>query len=127
MDLRLMVEVVGEIATRRGAFQQEGLEPTDSGFVDEVRALCTRPRGLSRTARQALGYRELLAHVEEGVPLQDAVDRAVSRTRRFARRQRVWFRRDPRISWYAPEGGEPNPLAVVPALLGDWERCRSSA
>jgi len=117
-------ELRAEVARRIQARYQEQLE---AGFVDEVRALCTRPRGLSRTARQALGYRELLAHVEEGVPLQDAVDRAVSRTRRFARRQRVWFRRDPRISWYAPEGGEPNPLAVVPALLGDWERCRSSA
>ena len=42
------------------------------GFVDEVRALARRPGGLSRTARQALGYRELLAHVEEGVPLDEA-------------------------------------------------------
>jgi len=119
------ISLPSEVVARR--IQARYQEQLEAGFVDEVRALCTRPRGLSRTARQALGYRELLAHVEEGVPLQDAVDRAVSRTRRFARRQRVWFRRDPRISWYAPEGGEPNPLAVVPALLGDWERCRSSA
>ena len=38
----------------------------EAGFVDEVRALASRPQGLSRTARQALGYRELLSHVEEG-------------------------------------------------------------
>ncbi|MDZ7733718.1 MAG: tRNA (adenosine(37)-N6)-dimethylallyltransferase MiaA [Acidimicrobiia bacterium] len=55
-----------------------------AGFVAEVRALALRPAGLSPTARQALGYRELLAHHEEGVPLDDAVDEAVTRTRRFA-------------------------------------------
>ena len=43
----------------------------DAGLLDEVRALAARPGGLSRTARQALGYRELLAHVEDGVPLAD--------------------------------------------------------
>jgi len=72
------------------------------GFVEEVRALASRPEGLSRTARQALGYRELLAHVERGVPLDDCVDEAVRRTRSFARRQWAWFRRDPRIHWIEP-------------------------
>ena len=38
----------------------------EAGFLDEVRALAARPGGLSRTARQALGYRELLAHLEGG-------------------------------------------------------------
>ena len=45
----------------------------EAGFADEVRALAARPAGLSRTARQALGYRELLSHVEDGVALDDAV------------------------------------------------------
>jgi tRNA dimethylallyltransferase len=76
----------------------------DAGFVAEVRALAARPGGLSRTARQALGYRELLAHVEQGVPLDEAVDEAKRRTRAFARRQWAWFRRDPRISWLDPAG-----------------------
>ncbi len=98
----------------------------DAGLLDEVRALAARPGGLSRTARQALGYRELLAHVEEGVPLEDAVDEAVRRTRLFARRQLAWFRRDPRIRWVAD--GE-DPVEVVEAALDadrslsvrDWE------
>jgi tRNA dimethylallyltransferase len=71
----------------------------DAGLVDEVRALLCRPRGISRTARQALGYREVLAHVEHGVPLADCLDEAVRRTRQFARRQASWFRRDPRVAW----------------------------
>jgi tRNA dimethylallyltransferase len=70
-----------------------------SGLVDEVRALAARPGGLSRTARQALGYREVLAHLEEGVPLTACLDQAVLRTRQFARRQASWFRRDPRVVW----------------------------
>jgi len=70
-----------------------------AGLVDEVRALASRPDGISRTARQALGYREVLAHVEDGVPLADCLEEAVRRTRQFARRQASWFRRDPRITW----------------------------
>ena len=70
-----------------------------AGFLDEVRALAARPAGLSRTARQALGYKELLAHLDGELSLDDAVDLAVRRTRRFARRQRQWFRRDPRTTW----------------------------
>ena len=88
----------------------------DAGLVEEVRALLARGR-LSRTARQALGYREVLAHLEAGVPLADAAALAVTRTRAFARRQRVWWRRDPRITWVGTGG---NPLAATPVLLGDW-------
>lgn len=69
------------------------------GFLDEVAALAERPQGLSRTAAQALGYKELLSHLAGACSLEAAVDLAVRRTRRFARRQRVWFRRDPRITW----------------------------
>lgn len=73
----------------------------EAGLVEEVRALAVRPGGLSRTARQALGYRELLAHVEQGAPLGTCLEEAVVRTRHFARRQASWFRRDPRIAWAA--------------------------
>ncbi len=73
----------------------------DAGLVEEVRGLAARARGISRTARQALGYREILAHVEDGVPLADCLEEAVRRTRQFARRQASWFRRDPRIRWSA--------------------------
>jgi tRNA dimethylallyltransferase len=89
------------------------------GLVEEVRRLAKSPTGLSRTARQALGYREILAHLEQeqDTDLDDNVAQAVRRTRAFARRQRVWWRRDPRITWF---GASENPLAVMPALLRDW-------
>jgi tRNA dimethylallyltransferase len=85
-----------------------------AGFLDEVRNLRDR---MSRTARQALGYKELLAHLAGECTLDEAVAAAISRTREFARRQRAWFRRDPRITWF---GAAANPLDVLPALLGDW-------
>ena len=68
-----------------------------AGFLEEVRALSVRP--MSRTASQALGHKELLAHLRGEMTLDEALDLAVVRTRRFARRQDRWFRRDPRIRW----------------------------
>lgn len=68
-----------------------------AGLLDEARRLEGRP--LSRTAAQALGYRELLEHLAGECTLADAVDGTVRRTRRLARRQLRWFRRDPRVRW----------------------------
>ena len=79
----------------------------DAGLLDEVRRLRGHPRGLSRTAAQALGYKELLAHLDGETTLEEAVDLAVRGTRRFARRQRAWFRRDPRIAWLEATPDEP--------------------
>lgn len=73
-----------------------------AGFLEEVAALAARPEGLSRTAAQALGYKELLSHLAGERSLEEAVVLAVARTRRFARRQRAWFRRDPRLTWAGP-------------------------
>ncbi len=70
-----------------------------AGFLDEVAALRARPGGLSPTAAQALGYQELAAHLDGELTLDEALDQAITRTRRFARRQERWFRRDPRITW----------------------------
>ena len=67
------------------------------GFLDEVRALAAI--GPSHTAAQALGYRELLEHLAGHGTLDEALETAIARTRRFARRQERWFRRDPRLVW----------------------------
>jgi tRNA dimethylallyltransferase len=68
-----------------------------AGLVDEVRRLAAGP--MSRTARQALGYRELLDAMERGTPVEAALEAVVRRTRAYARRQLAWFRRDPRVRW----------------------------
>ena len=72
----------------------------DQGLLEEVIALAGAPGGLSRTARQAVGYRELLRHVEEGADLEACVEDAIIQSRRLARRQRSWFLRDPRVEWF---------------------------
>ena len=68
-----------------------------AGLVDEVRAL--QASRLSRNAAQALGYKELLAHLEGAQPLAESVEQIVVRTRQFAVRQLRWFQRDPRVRW----------------------------
>ena len=60
----------------------------------------------------------MLTHLEGGVSLGEAVAAAEQRTRAFARRQRVWWRRDTRIRWF---GAVENPFAVMPLLLGQWK------
>jgi len=55
--------------------------------------------GLSRTAAQALGYKELLVYLDGKMGLDEAVNQTIIHTRQFAVRQERWFRRDPRIKW----------------------------
>lgn len=90
------------------------------GFLEEVRRLRESTAPLSRTARHALGYRELLEHLEGRCSLSDALEGAIRRTRRFARRQERWFRRDPRIRWLDVR---EDPMEVLPALLETFDRC----
>ena len=69
------------------------------GLVDEVRSLLAEPDALSATARQALGYKEVIEHLEGDLSLEAAIEKVILRTRQFAVRQERWFRRDPRIEW----------------------------
>jgi tRNA dimethylallyltransferase len=70
-----------------------------NGFVDEVRALAQRGLREGRTANRALGYQQVLAFLDGEITETEAKERTVTRTRRFARRQDSWFRKDPRITW----------------------------
>jgi tRNA dimethylallyltransferase len=88
-----------------------------AGLLDEVRRLAAQ--SLSPTARQALGYKELLAHLAGELTLDEAMDLARHRTHRFARRQERWFRRDPRIRWVA---AEDNPAPLSDAVLEELDR-----
>jgi tRNA dimethylallyltransferase len=67
------------------------------GLVTEVDRLRAEP--WARSARQAIGYKEIAEARERGTNLDEAFGLVVRRTRSFARRQRMWFRRDPRITW----------------------------
>ena len=116
MSSSIGLELQGDALARSIASRFAAMR--DAGLVDEVRALSTRPEGLSRTARQAIGYKEVLAFFEgELDSLGAALELAELRTRQLARRQRVWFQRDPRIHWIdaAPKSG-----SVAASVMARW-------
>ena len=88
-----------------------------SGLVTEVRTLLGRGLRDGRTASRALGYRQVMAHLDGELSEDEAKQRTVAGTRRFARKQLGWFRRDPRIRWLpADEPGLPEWIvAQLPA------------
>ncbi len=87
----------------------------EAGLLAEVEALLAERAPMSRTARQALGYKELVDHLQGRTSLHQAVNTILVRTRQFAVRQERWFRRDPRIRWVTIEHDAV--AEVVPILL----------
>ncbi|MBX6383260.1 MAG: tRNA (adenosine(37)-N6)-dimethylallyltransferase MiaA [Microbispora sp.] len=71
----------------------------EAGLVDEVRALAARGLAEGRTASRALGYAQVLRFLAGEWTEERAREETVRATRRFARRQESWFRRDPRVVW----------------------------
>jgi tRNA dimethylallyltransferase len=89
----------------------------DDGLVAEVGSLARAP--ISRTARQALGYKELFDHLDGACTLGAAINTIITRTRQFAVRQERWFRRDPRIRWIDIDD---DPVATaLPILESAWQ------
>ncbi len=95
-------------------------EQVAGGWPEEVAALLARPEGMSRTARQALGYREIAAYIDGRSSLDETVAAIVRRTRTVARRQWAWFRRDPRIRWIDPADGAVD--RIVELWSAAWGR-----
>ncbi|MEU6076465.1 tRNA (adenosine(37)-N6)-dimethylallyltransferase MiaA [Micromonospora sp. NPDC047074] len=88
-----------------------------AGLVDETRELVGHGLADSRTASRALGYQQVLRHLAGELTEAEARDETVRATRRFVRRQRSWFRRDPRIHWLDSADPEliPAALRLLPA------------
>ena len=70
-----------------------------AGFEAEVRALADEGLREGKTASRALGYQQMLRYLDGECTLDEAREETVKATRRFARRQESWFRRDPRVRW----------------------------
>ena len=73
------------------------------GFLEEVQILLRRGYGPHLKSMQSLGYRHLLQYILNGVELSVAVRTMKRDTRRYAKRQMTWFRRDQEITWFCPE------------------------
>jgi tRNA dimethylallyltransferase len=90
----------------------------EAGFVDEVRRLLDDGLAEGRTAPRAIGYREVVALLRGELTEAEARERTAQATRRFARRQDSWFRKDPRIHWLRSDDPDlvEKALSVVRAL-----------
>ncbi|MFC5177810.1 tRNA (adenosine(37)-N6)-dimethylallyltransferase MiaA [Nocardioides taihuensis] len=85
----------------------------EGGLVDEVRRLLEAGLADGRTAARAIGYPEAAAYLAGELSLDEARERTVVATRRFARRQLAWWRKDPRITWVAYD--DPDRVALAEA------------
>lgn len=74
----------------------------EKGLLDEVKSLCESGVGKDTTAMQAIGYKELLEYIDGKEPLVDAVEKIKQESRRYAKRQMTWFRRNKDIHWVRP-------------------------
>lgn len=87
----------------------------DAGLVAEVRRLLKLPQGLGRTAKQALGYKEVLDHLDGRLTLQATIETLQTRTRQFAKRQHTWFRNLPECR-AVPITGHESPAEIAETL-----------
>ncbi|WP_411128626.1 tRNA (adenosine(37)-N6)-dimethylallyltransferase MiaA [Streptomyces sp. x-19] len=92
----------------------------EAGLVDEVRRLAAEGLREGRTASRALGYQQVLGYLAGECTEQAARDETVRATKRFARRQDSWFRRDPRVHWLS--GAADRRADLAPLALGLLER-----
>lgn len=89
-----------------------------AGLVDEVRGLEAAGYPCTLRAMQAIGYREICAHLRGELTLAEAAERIKQATRRYARRQLAWFRGEPTVSWFRSAG---DPALDASALVA-WLR-----
>lgn len=71
----------------------------EMGLIDEVKGLVGQGLSFALTSRQAIGYKEIIDYLEGTLSLSEAVDLIKMRSRRYAKRQLSWFKRDSRIFW----------------------------
>jgi tRNA dimethylallyltransferase len=106
------VAIPREILTRRIERRVAGM--VEGGVLDEVRSLVDRGWEGWLTSSQAIGYAEFARHLAGRLSLEQAVTETVRRTKELARRQMVWFGKDPRIRWFA--AGDEGAVAIVDEL-----------
>jgi tRNA dimethylallyltransferase len=85
----------------------------DAGLVEEVRRLERQGLRDGVTASRALGYAQVLGALDGRWDLEEARRLTITATRRFARRQRAWFRRDPRVHWLDASTHDPSALLAA--------------
>lgn len=77
------------------------------GLIEEVRGLLAGGLTGEEKPFESLGYKQALAHIRGEITLAAAMESTLIETRQYAKRQRTWFRRDPRIQWLHGFGNDP--------------------
>lgn len=90
----------------------------ESGWLEEIRGLLGQGLGPELPAFQAIGYRQLAHHLRGEWPLARAMEETVRATRRFAKRQETWFRKEPDVTWFSAEDLD----ARIPQVLEHVQR-----
>lgn len=72
----------------------------DQGLVSEVKDLIASGYAEALTSMQAIGYKEIIEAIDGRVTFDEARELIKMRSRRYAKRQLSWFRRDPRVHWF---------------------------
>ncbi len=90
------------------------------GLVNEVTLLLAEPAGIGQQAAQAVGYAEIIAHLQGRLSLTDAIERIKINSRHLAKHQRTWMRRIPGIQWV--DVAEADPVEqVADRVLAAWD------
>lgn len=102
----------------------------ENGLVDEVKRLLDAGFRDGVTAPQAIGYKEIVAALDGAITLDEAIDQIKLATRRYAKRQRTWFRKDNRIVWVDANSGDAEAIATktqhILDTMGNWSRERNA-
>ncbi len=80
----------------------------EDGLVDEVKSLLAEDKPLSQQARCAIGYAEIIQHLQGHLSLDDAIENIKVNTRRFAKAQRTWFKTFKNVTWVDIDENEPS-------------------
>ena len=78
-----------------------------AGFVDEVKSLLDEEKPLSKQARCAIGYAEIIEYINGKIELEEAIELIKKKTRRLAKNQRTWFKTFKNVHWLDIEPNEP--------------------
>lgn len=84
----------------------------ECGLVSEVKRLLDEGFREGITAPQAIGYKEVVSALDGDISLDEAIEQIKTATRRYAKRQRTWFRKDTRITWIDANSGNAEAIAT---------------
>lgn len=92
----------------------------EKGLVEETREILGKFKNNDLNALNTVGYKEIISYLNNEVPLERAIELIKRNTRRYAKRQLTWFRKDKRIKWFNV-GGEEDLQLIEEKIIKDFE------